>query len=453
MINACKRSLRIVTVVAGVLIAASLVLPAAPDDARAGGWLDVAERTDRVKNILEKRWGEMFDGLDKATSAAMKGDEKGFERASGGVTRSAMMIAVDYFDVTDGRIEKFVNKATSAADKIERFVRAAPEAVAQAKAKVGAAIERVSSGGQTTWESLKPASRTAGQNVVPDAGTGMFVDARAALDIDPDEREYYDSETGILDERPLPTPTRLRAAAAPAPAGQASGWGDTNAVSSNAAPAAQTGWDRGDAGSFDEWVTREQEANPDCWGVVDDNSDCGAQPAIQESADVEVDDEGRSDYEAALADTLGDEPVATDDDDYLGALSALEAKEEERKRQARLAEQRRLEQERREREAELAEQRRLEQEERERQARLAEQRRREAEAARSYSSSSGSSQRTYDPEPSGWQGTAEILRQGLEALQQGYQRAYGGNDTRSSGSGERTTGFCMDHLPGCPKTR
>ena len=63
-------------------------------------------------------------------------------------------------------------------------------------------------------------------------------------------------------------------------------------------------------------------------------------------------------YEAALSRALDDEAATVSNGDYRGALDAVEAKEEELERQARLEEQRRLEQLELERQERLEEQRR-----------------------------------------------------------------------------------------------
>ena len=363
MTDTHKRSLRTMTFIAAAVVAAAFLLSAAPKDVSAIDWMSVLGKgktlldKNETKKGLEKLQDNLFGRVNEALDVHMKGGNSQQVEAVWQKTKGNLgEFFLGAMDPTHGVAEGAWNKLKSAERRIKSFVRGASEAASEARTEAG--------------KRVKSAVRKAGQ----------LVDARAALWVDPDERPFYESGTGVLGEQPLPTPRRAHTAAA-APASQTSGWGDTNEASSVAAAAEQTGSGWGDTGeaSFDDWALKQQEAAPDCWGVVDDTTDCGAQAANEEHTAANADDEGRSEYEAALADTLGEEPVATDDDDYQGALTALEAKEEERKRQARLAEQRRLEQERREREAELAEQRRLEQERREREAELAEQQRLEQE--------------------------------------------------------------------------
>ena len=203
----------------------------------------------------------------------------------------------------------------------------------------------------------------------------------------------------------------------------------------------------------------DYEAASNCYAIVDANAD-------------------PSDCGSARAGTQGKGSDGPSDDDYRNALNALEAKEEEQRRleeqeyqrQARIAAQRRAEDHELERQAQLevrqndraegerrawlAEKWRMEgdqrawqaraEKEREEEKRLAEKRELEEKIARIEANArrQANRQTIYDPEPSGWQGAAEILRQGLEALQESYQRAYGGNDPTARGESSESSSRC-----------
>ena len=417
MTSACKRSLRIVTIAVGALIAASLLLPAAPDDARAADLFAIAKHADKnkhpvafsragkLKRSLEKNFPKLFEYVDKATNvkAVAEGDGKAQEEAFQGAIGQVGMIAVDYVDPTDGRFEEYWNRAKSAKDKIGRFFREAPDAVAEAKAEVG--------------ERLGSVRRRIGQN---------GADARSALAVAPDEKPLYESGTGILDRsRPLPTPKRTttsstRSGAWDQDASRSSSlswsekdfvkrhydyrhcWGvfdddhdsyecmaETDAKRRAAAGAQRAQPNKPSKEKFDwssEWTvkgdglpvwdrsnSRYDDEDRDaarvavyasrCWGehyATRDNvllynlmkSRMKRNECPQEEVD-EAESKGKkSDYEAALSGALGEEETVSEDEDYHGALRALEAWEED---QLRLAKQ-----QEREREGSLAERRRLE---------------------------------------------------------------------------------------------
>ena len=133
-------------------------------------------------------------------------------------------------------------------------------------------------------------------------------------------------------------------------------------------PTAGTGkaeTERGGSSWFKESVEEERRARPDCYGMVSDSRAAECDRASREDEKWKSGEESQSEYEKALADTLGsDQPAnSTDGGDYMAALKDLEKKEEERKAREQ-AERRRLEEERRARE--VAERRRLEAERRER---------------------------------------------------------------------------------------
>ena len=234
-----------------------------------------------------------------------------------------------------------------------------------------------------------------------------FGDARAALAIDPDERQLYESNR-VLGKTRLPAVTVSRTRREPDPyaGSMARAWGmDAETVRRSRDPAAYAGrpdpWGQ-DAGqgrksspsgpvatTTDVWADDDGEheqnrhvgastADADPWGqdagkVWDSPSGL---PVAADAGDKRTDTEWQSEYSAALNHFLG---LDEDDSSYEAALKTVERleleavrRQEERERQAR------LEAQERERLARLEKRRRLEAQERERQANLERQRRNEA---------------------------------------------------------------------------
>ena len=228
-------------------------------------------------------------------------------------------------------------------------------------------------------------------------------DARAALAINRDEWKWYKSKAKILDGRPLPVATRSQ-------------FVRPTSVVPKPTKATAKADSKGDKSfSFKKWTETEQNARPDCYGAVSNAkaAECdrdpwaaasdpwaaesearkaeaakasrepqgqwgsGTEPAARDDDSRKSAEESKSEYEKALAATLGgDQPKASTDGDYMAALTDLEAKEAERKA-GEEAERRRLEEERRARE--VVEAQRFEEDSRE-QARR-EEARRQKEAA------------------------------------------------------------------------
>ena len=231
--------LRIASLVAVALVAAVFLLSAAPRDASAINWLKIAttgkdfvDANERGKG-LKKRLGELMDVAAVGLRDAIAGDDQAAERAFQGSMRTMGRIALDAADPTYGVAEGVRNRAKSAARKIKSFVGGAREAASEGG-------ERLRSGGRKIERAV--------------------VNARLALAVNDDEKDVYGSKTGILDKKPLPAPASAKA---------------------NPAGSASKPW-------FKDWVLKQQEEYPHCWGIVDANSnpdDCMAEADDKRRAD------------------------------------------------------------------------------------------------------------------------------------------------------------------------
>ena len=230
----------------------------------------------------------------------------------------------------------------------------------------------------------------------PDEQDGT-IDPRIALDINDEETEWYEAETSLMDEMPLPQAEAVAHVdnnRAGSPDSDWSAYGEDDGQNVRVQQECEQDW----AGCPDGSSNRElqanvQERNP--WSDIDDSENEGADSAAQECQKVWVDidadcgdgyqgNDGRSEetevagvsdetqegtYQEAVDRLLGNEPASdadpysASDEGYEGALAQLEAEAAERERLARLA----AESAERERQAQLA----AEAAERERQARLA----------------------------------------------------------------------------------
>ena len=169
--KSCRRSpLHIVTGPAAVALLLSAVAaeagwkPPAPGPTAAA----VAAAAG-IGYSLRKNQGELVEQAGRAVSASMEGDTKEVERLVAETDRFSGKLVVDSHPVLRG-LSWFANTPRDAATRLREKLRSAQR-------KIGRLVSR------------------AGETVL---------DARAALAVDRTERRWYESESGILDTRPLP---------------------------------------------------------------------------------------------------------------------------------------------------------------------------------------------------------------------------------------------------------
>ena len=341
------------------VLAIAFVLFSTPAEARApstAGWLARGIGVAGVTYALKENLGELIDRAGDASEAIIHGKDAKVREIWAEVEKTPGRILEDAFLVL-----KIKAGLQSAERKIKRFA-----------GRVGGAV----------------------------------LDARAALAVSSGERNFYEAETGVLSERALPEPSTPASTKAPGNSASASAW--SAGTADNAAldevqryalkcwyhsvrpKTVNYGYYKGllekarwmgdDLGCMNDGVGAGEHGKP-----REQDSAWAGETAIKhreyevakDAADVLNDAEDA--YAAALTRALGEEPTTASGGDYQAALSALEAKEaerrrfeaQERERLARLAERKRIEA--KERAARLTEQTRIEAEERE--ARLAERKR------------------------------------------------------------------------------
>ena len=305
----------------GKLLLVALVFVMSP--CAESNWLAVHNAANSG-NSLKQNLGKLTDILNETVSASMEGDGARVEELWGEVKKVPADIIKDSFpvlkvgDVAAGAWAGVGKRLKTAERKINRFVGRAGKTI---------------------------------------------TDARAALTTDNDEWDWYSSEA------PLPKPTVTNKAAILTNNDGVAGWsnGSANNDWSDANPMEafrqrvleeeRQAKLEGDRLWAKELERRAQLAKEEeCFGVCDE---------------VESDD-SQSDYASALAETIGESPVAAiNQNSYQVELENLEAERQAQLDRKRIEEERklmaRLEQEKKERQDRLAEQ------EQERQDRLAEQ--------------------------------------------------------------------------------
>lgn len=308
---------------------------------------------------MRKNLGELPDRFGEALGAFFRDDADGLEGT---------------FDESLGQVGKIGIDAHPVLVGATRAGNAARNAVSdvtdKAKRRLGSAMR---------W-----AGRLAGR-----AGETV-ADARAALAIDRDEWQWYESEARVLDKAPLPSVKVSRTRRAPDSSSRslAEAWGmDAEAIRRSRDPSvwaakpdpwgqdAGKGWDSppappaaakvdvwsADAGESEHGRSGEVSvATADPWGQDTGQGWTGAAtvPVVGDVGTDPVDAEWQNEYAAALNHFLGLDDA---DSSYEAALSTVERLEREAVERERLAEQQRLEAQERERQA------RIEAEKRERQ--------------------------------------------------------------------------------------
>ena len=215
------------------------------------------------------------------------------------------------------------------------------------------------------------AERAASGVAKPDEPYGA-VDRRLALDVNDEETEWYQAETGILDETPLPR-EEIVAYVDESPGSGAYAYGEVDGRNEHSQRACEHDW----AGCPDDSPNRDLQANVqehDPWSDIDDGADewegsatsdckglwvdidCGNEYQGDENWSDETDLANKSDdaqegtYQEAADSVLVEETGSYSDDDsasdqgYEQALDDLEAAERERQAEleAEAAEQERL---------------------------------------------------------------------------------------------------------------
>lgn len=191
-----------------------------------------------VGSSLRKNQGELVQTAGEAVGASMEGDAGMVERLVAEADRFSEKVVVDSNPVLRG---------------LSRAVDAPRAAVAGLKEKLRSAQRRI-------------------RRLVTRAGETVL-DARAALAIDRTERRWYESESGILDTRPLPVArvpapsgVPVSAAAAPVQDDDLSPWGErgTNPVGEYALRCRGVyGVDRYSV-YYSEWKRLMEEYSGDC---------------------------------------------------------------------------------------------------------------------------------------------------------------------------------------------
>ena len=215
--------------------------------------------------------------------------------------------------------------------------------------RLGKLVSRV----QEKIQGTTPDGSTTGI-ATPDEPYGT-VDPRIALDINEEETEWYQNETGIMDETSLSVAYLNEEIDSLDDAQERSHWEaqyqdedrwvDETAVARRADEVQERDpWTDIDNGA-DEW---EESAGPDCTNAWVDIG-CGDEYQGDEGRSEETDIAGLYDeaqegsYQEAMDRLLGNEPASysdeysVSDEGYEGALARLEAEAAERERQARLA--------------------------------------------------------------------------------------------------------------------
>ena len=320
----------------GKLLLVALIFVVSP--CAESSWLagyNAASSADSVRQTLKQNLGKLTDTLDEMASASMEGDGARVEELWGEVKKVPANIIKDNFPVL----------------------------------KVGDVAA-------ASWDGLTKRLNTAERKIHRFAGrvNDTVTDARAALTTDNDKWDWYRSEA------PLPKPTVTNKAAIMTNNGGVAGW--SNGSANN---------DWSDANPMEAFRQRvleeERQAKLEGDRLWAKELERRAQLAKEEEClgvcDEVENDDSQSDYASALAETIGETPVAAiNQNSYQVELENLEAERQAQLDRERIEEERklmaRLEKEKKERQRqERQRQERLAEQEQERQDRILAQRQRE----------------------------------------------------------------------------
>ena len=216
------------------------------------------------------------------------------------------------------------------------------------------------------WATTAESTRTG--VATPDEQYGD-IDSRIALDVHEEETEWYQAETGLMDETPLPQEevvAHVQEDRGQSPDSDWAAYGKGNEKGAPIRPDCENAWvdidadcgneDQATAQVQDPWTDLNDDedewadsSTPDCKGPwVDIDADCGNENQGNGSRSAETQVAGVSDetqeetYQEAVDRLLGEEatsgsdPYSASDEGYEGALAQLEAEVAEREREARL---------------------------------------------------------------------------------------------------------------------
>ena len=348
------------------LVPVTLLMGVSPADAESR-WLSKPGTrvvgtviTVGIASSLKEHLGELPERFREALDAFSRDDADGIEGA---------------FEESLGSIGKIGLDAPPVLTAATRAGKTARNAVSDATRNLKKRLE-------SAKRSIGRLKSKAGETVA---------DARAALAIDPDERQWYESEARVLDKAPLPSVKVSHTRRAPESSSKslAEAWGmDAEAIRRSRDPAVWAAkpdpWGPDSGKGWDSPPAPPAAAKVDVWSADAGDGEHGrpggasaatADPWGQDTGQgwtdasttrglveiVPVDAEWQNEYTTALSHLLG---LDDEDSSYEAALSTVERLEREAVERERLAEQQRLEAQERERQA------RIEAEKRERQARI-----------------------------------------------------------------------------------
>ena len=300
-----------------------------------------------VTSSLRKNIGELPGRFGEALGAFFRDDAGGLEGTFGESLEQIGKIGIDAHPVLAAATRARDAARNTASDLTDNF--------------------------RDRLESAKRSIGRAGETVT---------DIRAALAIDRDERQWYESEARVLDKAPLPSVrvSRTRRAPDSSSNSMAEAWGmDAEAIRRSRDPAtwapkpdpwgqdAGKGWDSPPtapaAAKVDVWSADAGEsergrpggasvATADPWGrnTGQGSASAAAAPVVGDVGADPVDAEWQNEYAAALNHFLG---LDDEDGSYEAALSTVERLEHEAVERERLAEQQRRETQERERQARI----------------------------------------------------------------------------------------------------
>ncbi len=331
---------------------------------------------DYTDNIREKGTALIKDGLSGTVDTAT------YNRRADEFFDKDVNLGVKSFlqDAADNLKLKVANPLAGLKDKL------GDTRLGQIASRVTEKLQRTTANGPATGV------------VKPDAPYGT-IDPRLALDINQEETEWYQDETGIMDEASLSVAylneeidsldDALQGSDREVAYQDEAGWADQTDVA-HRADEAQESWSDPDDGA-DEWEDRSTpEYCQNAYIDIDAVSECddGYQGASSQSEETDVagkfDESQGGTYQEALDQLVGDDTesyanaYSGSDGGYEGALSQLEAEAAERERQAQLE----AEAAEREREARLAAEAAEREREAQRAAAAAERERQKRERAR-----------------------------------------------------------------------
>ena len=312
-------------------VAALTLLVVAPADA---GWLGRGIGVAGAGHALHKITQDNTSILDKVLDAVIDGDRDSLEKGWQEIKKTPGKLIKHAFPILDAPAA-LANQVKSAKEKVVRFVGGVNEKVTDARAalvisKDNASEARVLSGRLPTPSAdvgfLSPRAESASAKPATTAGATKSAWAAESASAKPA------AAAGATKSAWAAESASAKPAAA---AGTAkSAWAAESASAKAAADAIKSSWaaEQAQYDSWAEWALSAHLHRPHCYGVVDvDNlpADCFGAPTPS-TFGAKPSSDSRSNYQAALADALGEESGSADDSDYIATLNALEEAERQR---------------------------------------------------------------------------------------------------------------------------